>query len=60
MERIPANQNADYLVDKAMVIATAAVLSEDPYAIRELDDFLSSFAERQRDKILETKEAIKN
>lgn len=49
-----------WLVDKAMLVSTATALSEDAYAIRELDDFLTSFADRQRDKILKTKEIQRN
>ena len=47
-----------WLVDKALVVSMAAALSEDLYAIRELDDFLTSFGNRQLTRILTT-EAVK-
>lgn len=49
-----------WLIDKAIIVSLAAALSEDPYAIKELDDFLTSFADRQETRILTTKEVKYN
>lgn len=59
MEGIPEKKGPEefaWLVDKALLVSRGAALSEDPYVIRELDDFLTSFADRQRARILATKE----
>ena len=47
-------------MDKAIIVSMGAALSEDLYAIRELDDFLTSFANRQQTRILTTKEVKYN
>lgn len=41
----------DWLIEMAELVARGAVASDDIDAIRELSDFLKSFAERQKAKL---------
>jgi len=44
-----------WLIEKAKLVAMGAILSGDIEAIRELNDFLDSFARRQQDKLTSKK-----
>jgi uridine phosphorylase len=45
-------QERHWLIEKAEATAKGAVLTGDPEAVRELAEFLDSFARRHRDKLL--------